>query len=205
MGTQASPTTGAGSPSDAANVVLFQVAGKSFAIDLTQVERIIDYREPTKTPRRPPHVDGVLEDQGRYVPVVNLRKRLGVSDVGPAHPAVLLIADAGPDPLVGLVVDQVLRILSLPARGSGPATQGVWYPSRIHSGGGQRRWSPSRVARCHEAADDSRRHHAARVGRDETASRVPPQRRSYGLGWTGVVPCPRRSRWARESSLRMTA
>ena len=116
MGTQANHATGAGSSTDA-NVILFQVAGKSFAVDLTQVERIIDYREPTKTPRRPPHVDGVLEHQGRYVPVVNLRKRLGVSDMGPAHPAVLLIAGAGPDPVVGLVVDQVLRVLSLPADG----------------------------------------------------------------------------------------
>ncbi len=108
---------GAGGSGAAEQVVLFQLAGKSFAVDLGQVEQIIEYREPTKTPRRPPHVDGVIEHRGRYLALLNLRKRLGVAEPGPAHPAVLLISGAGPDPRVGLVVDQVLRVLSLPSEG----------------------------------------------------------------------------------------
>lgn len=105
-------------PADQAlQAILFQVAGKSFAVALDQVEQIIDYREPTRTPRRPPHVEGVVEHRGRYIAVVNLRKRLGVVEPGPAHPAILLITGTGPDPVVGLVVDQVLRVLSLPPEG----------------------------------------------------------------------------------------
>jgi purine-binding chemotaxis protein CheW len=117
MAPQAQRDRGVGGSSGAAQVVLFQLAGKSFAVELGQVEQIIDYREPTKTPRRPPHVEGVIEHRGRYLAVLNLRKRLGVAEPGPAHPAVLLITGAGPDPRVGLVVDQVLRVLSLPSDG----------------------------------------------------------------------------------------
>ncbi len=117
MAPEAQRERGVGGSSGAVQVVLFQLAGKSFAVDLGQVEQIIEYREPTKTPRRPPHVEGVIEHRGRYLALLNLRKRLGVTEPGPAHPAVLLIAGAGPDPRVGLVVDQVLRVLSLPTEG----------------------------------------------------------------------------------------
>src|SRR5512139_1258897 len=113
MAPQAQRERGVGGPSVAAQVVLFQLAGKSFAVELGQVEQIIDYREPTKTPRRPPHVEGVIEHRGRYLALVNLRKRLGVVDPGPTHPALLLITGAGPDPFLGLMVDQVLRVLAL--------------------------------------------------------------------------------------------
>jgi purine-binding chemotaxis protein CheW len=94
-------------------VILFQVAGKSFAVDLARVEQIIEYREPTRTPRRPPHVEGVVEHRGRYIALVNLRKRFGLTDDGPAHPAILLLSGVGPDALVGMIVDQVMRVLSL--------------------------------------------------------------------------------------------
>ena len=117
MAPQTQRDGGVGGSSGSTQVVLFQLAGKSFAVGLGEVEQIIDYREPTKTPRRPPHVEGVIEHRGRYFALVNLRKRFGVAEPGPAHPAVLLITGAGPDSHVGLVVDQVLRVLSLPADG----------------------------------------------------------------------------------------
>lgn len=117
MVTQGRGTTDSVGSSKAAQVVLFQLAGRAFAVDLNQVEHIVEYREPTKTPRRPPHVEGVVEHRGRYLAVVNLRKRFGVEAPGPAHPAVLLVTGAGPDPVVGIVVDQVLRVLSLPSDG----------------------------------------------------------------------------------------
>ena len=117
MAPQTQRDGGVGGSSGSTQVVLFQLAGKSFAVALGDVEQIIDYREPTRTPRRPPHVEGVIEHRGRYFALVNLRKRFGVAEPGPAHPAVLLITGAGPDPRVGLVVDQVFRVLSLPADG----------------------------------------------------------------------------------------
>jgi purine-binding chemotaxis protein CheW len=117
MVTQGHRTEGSDGPGKTAQVVLFQVAGRSFAIDLRQVEQIVEYREPTRTPRRPPYVEGVIEHRGRFLAVVNLRMRLGVATPGPTNPAVLLVTGAGPDPVVGIVVDQVLRVLSLPSEG----------------------------------------------------------------------------------------
>jgi purine-binding chemotaxis protein CheW len=117
MATQETRNTEAGTQGGATQVVLFQLAGKSFAVELGQVEQIIDYRAPAKTPRRPVCVEGVAEYRGRYLAIVDLRKRFGVTEEKPAHPAVLVLRGVGPDPVVGLVVDQVLRVLPLPPDG----------------------------------------------------------------------------------------
>lgn len=97
------------------SVLMFHVAGKQFAVDLARVQHILDYQPPTPTPRRPPHIEGVIEHQGRYLAVASLRRRLGIEEPGSARPAILLLTGIGADNLVGLMVDQVLRVLSLPS------------------------------------------------------------------------------------------
>jgi len=99
---------------DQSMVLTFQVAGKHFAVDLDRVERILGYQPPTRTPRRPPFIEGVMEHRGRFFPVVSLRKRFGVAEAGGGHPAILILTGVGQDPGVGLAVDQVLRVLSVP-------------------------------------------------------------------------------------------
>ncbi len=97
------------------SVLMFVVAGKQFAVELGRVQHILDYQTPARTPRRPLYVEGVIHHKGRYVPLVSLRKRLGVAGVDPENPAILLLAGIGQDPVVGLMVDRVVRVLSLPA------------------------------------------------------------------------------------------
>ncbi len=100
-----------------ASVLIFLVAGRQFAVEVGGVEQILEYRPPHPTPRRPPYVEGILEHRGRYVPVLNLRQRLGVAEAGPSHSAIVLLRGIGSEPLVGLVVDQVDRILPVPPDG----------------------------------------------------------------------------------------
>lgn len=99
---------------DEATLLMFLVASKQFAVDLARVHHILGTRPITRTPRRPPSVEGIIEHKGRYLPVASLRKRLGVEGPGPADFAIVLLMDIGEDPVVGLMVDQVLQVLSLP-------------------------------------------------------------------------------------------
>ncbi len=98
-------------------VLTFQVAGHSFALDLLRVEHVMDFREPTPTPRRLPFIEGVVEYRGRFVAVASLRRRLGVAAEGQPHPPIVLLTGIGQDPTVGLMVDQVLQVVSLPPDG----------------------------------------------------------------------------------------
>jgi purine-binding chemotaxis protein CheW len=97
-----------------ASVLMFLLAGRQFAVDLTRVQHILEYQAPTRTPRRPPFVEGIMQHKGRFLPVVSLRKRLGVEGPAPLHPAILLLAGIAGDSVVGVMVDQVLHVLSLP-------------------------------------------------------------------------------------------
>ena len=105
-------------PSDVAqgeaSVLMFLLDGRQFAVDLNRVQHVLDYQAPTRTPRRPPFVEGIMQHKGRFLPVVSLRKRLGVEGPAPWHPAILLLSGIARDSVVGLIVDQVLRVLSLP-------------------------------------------------------------------------------------------
>jgi purine-binding chemotaxis protein CheW len=89
------------------------VAGKWFAVDLLRVEQVMDHCEPTPTPQRLPFIEGVVEYRGRVLAVASLRKRLGLPGAGPPHPPVVLLTGIGQDPCLGLVVDQVMRVVSV--------------------------------------------------------------------------------------------
>jgi len=102
-----------GTPETGEPVLMFQLAGRHFALDLLRVEQVLDYRRPTQTPRRPPNIEGVIEHRGRFFAVAALRKRLGIPDPGPERSPIVVLTGIGPDPVLGLLVDQVLRVLTL--------------------------------------------------------------------------------------------
>ncbi len=94
-------------------LLLFEVAGKAFAVDLALIDRVIEATAAVRTPRRPPFVDGVIEDRGRYLAVFNLRRRFGLPEPARSHAAVMLLRGLDLDPLIGLLVDRVLQVVTV--------------------------------------------------------------------------------------------
>ncbi len=95
-------------------LVTFRLGDDHFAADIHDVERVLRYQEPTVVPNVPDWVDGVIEYQGRVVPVINLRRRFGREGV-PAVSGTRIIILSTPDGWVGAVVDAVLEVASVPA------------------------------------------------------------------------------------------
>ncbi len=98
-------------------ILIFILAGRQFAVEIGGVEQILEYQPPIPTPRRPSYVEGILEHRGHYVPVMSLGKRLGVAEAASLLSAIVLLRGIGSDPLVGLIVDQVVRILPVSLEG----------------------------------------------------------------------------------------
>jgi purine-binding chemotaxis protein CheW len=98
---------------DDVQLVTFKVAGQDFAFNIFQVERILRYEAPAPLPRAPDFLEGVLRYQGAAVPVVDLRKRLGVAAPHREETrTVILEWDRG---RIGVVVDAVTEVLQLTA------------------------------------------------------------------------------------------
>jgi purine-binding chemotaxis protein CheW len=86
--------------------VVFTVEVQRFALHLEAVKRIVRMVEITPLPHSPGIVAGVIDAAGTIMPVINLRKHLGLSEreVRPADR--LIIADTG-SRTVALAVDAV--------------------------------------------------------------------------------------------------
>jgi purine-binding chemotaxis protein CheW len=59
-------------------LVSFKIGNEEFGVDILQVQEINRLVEVTRVPNAPDFVEGVMNLRGRIVPVVNLRKRLGL-------------------------------------------------------------------------------------------------------------------------------
>lgn len=98
---------------DDVQLVTFKVAGQDFAFNIFQVERILRYEAPAPLPKAPDFLEGVLRYQGVAVPLVDLRKRLGVAaPLREETRTVILEWEGGK---LGVVVDAVTEVLQVGA------------------------------------------------------------------------------------------
>lgn len=98
---------------DDVQLVTFKVAGQDFAFNIFQVERILRYEAPAALPKAPDFLEGVLRYQGIAVPLVDLRKRLGVAaPLREETRTVILEWEGGK---LGAVVDAVTEVLQVAA------------------------------------------------------------------------------------------
>ena len=52
-------------------LVTFRLGDDHFAADIFSVERVLRYTTPTSVPDMPEYIEGVIDYQGRVVPIVN--------------------------------------------------------------------------------------------------------------------------------------
>jgi purine-binding chemotaxis protein CheW len=104
----ASPTGGAGGAG--VQLCTFMVAGEDFAVDIMRVSEIIPPTPLTPVPEAPGFVAGVLRLRGEVVPVVDLRRRLGLPAGAPTRRARYVVVKVA-GRLLGLMVDEVCEVV----------------------------------------------------------------------------------------------
>ena len=99
---------------DDIQVVIFQGGTQEFALEISQVDRILRYQKPSSVPSAPDFLEGVLPYGGGVVPVVDLRKRLGVEARQEEDTRVMIVTMDGQR--VGMIVDGVREVLRVDSR-----------------------------------------------------------------------------------------
>jgi len=90
-------------------IVTFRLGDELFAADIFSVERVLRYTPPTPVPNVPAWIDGVIDYQGRVVPVIDLRKRFDLPEAPvPADGRILVLTVDGE--WVAVTVDAVLDV-----------------------------------------------------------------------------------------------
>ena len=95
-------------------LVLLTVDGQTYALHLEAVDRILRMAEVTPLPGAPDAVEGVINIQGEVVPVVSIRRRLGLAHRGIAVSDSLVVARARSRRLA-IIAESVLGVVERPA------------------------------------------------------------------------------------------
>ena len=113
----------------------FTVADLFLALPVDQVAEVAPVPPITRIPRPARHIEGLAILRSRPIPVVDLRKRLGlVNPVTGDHTRMIVALPGAQGELVGLIVDSVGEILSV-GEGEGPApVSAPWVAERLLAG-----------------------------------------------------------------------
>ena len=89
---------------------VFNISGEEFGIELGRIAEIVKFQKSTPLPKVPAFISGVINIRGDVIPLVDLRKRLGVE---PSHIQGRIIITKIYEEKIGLLVDAVKEIVSI--------------------------------------------------------------------------------------------
>jgi purine-binding chemotaxis protein CheW len=94
---------------EADKLVTFRLGDDLFAADIYSVERVLRYAPPTSVPDMPAYIEGVMDYQGRVVPLVNLRLRFELPAAAAVSETRTLVLNVAGE-WIGIVVDAVTEV-----------------------------------------------------------------------------------------------
>ena len=106
------------------HLATFFLSREEYGVDVRLVQEIIRVSEITPVPRAPESIKGVINLRGRIIPVVDLKKKLGLGDADLGRRARIVVVKLR-DRLVGLLVDAASQVLKVPVSSIDPAPDAV--------------------------------------------------------------------------------
>ena len=95
------------------HLATFFLSGEEYGVDVRLVQEIIRVSEITQVPRAPGFIKGVINLRGRIIPVIDLKRKLGLGEVSEARQSRIVVVKVK-DRLVGLLVDGASQVLKVP-------------------------------------------------------------------------------------------
>ena len=108
----------------------FSMAEETYALDIKQVEGIINLSPITRVPKAPSQIEGVINLRGEIIPVINLRRRLKLleREKRPKDQIIILTLEKEKIKVkVGFLVDSVYEVIKL-------STSAIEPPSHVSEG-----------------------------------------------------------------------
>ena len=94
--------------------VTFELAGQNYGVDVGEAVEVIRMVAMADPPEAPPFVIGVINIRGQVVPVIDMRRRLGLASADFKLTTPILVANIR-NWTIGLIVDKVTEVLILPS------------------------------------------------------------------------------------------
>lgn len=101
---------------DAKQYLTFRLAEEVFALDISKVREVLDYRKVTKVPRTPEFMRGVINLRGNVVPVIDMRLKNGMTATQETVRTCIIIVEVtigGDTTVLGALADSVQEVIDL--------------------------------------------------------------------------------------------
>lgn len=86
--------------------ILFRVGLETYAVEVSETQEVLRYREPKKIPHAPEHVLGVINLRGQIIPIIGIREKFSLPKIDVTEET-RIIATVTDGKIVGLVCDSV--------------------------------------------------------------------------------------------------
>ena len=95
-------------------IVGFQLANEEYGLDIMKVQEIILIGAITQVPQVPEFVRGLINLRGHVIPIVDLRRRFGLSDAEQSEEQRIIVVNVR-NKTIGIVVDAVNQVTRVTA------------------------------------------------------------------------------------------
>jgi len=106
------------------HLATFYLDREEYGVDVRQVQEIRRVTEITSVPRAPEFIRGVINLRGRILPVLDLRRKLGLGEVAESRAARIVVVRVR-ERTLGLLVDGASQVLKVPLSRIEPAPEEV--------------------------------------------------------------------------------
>lgn len=93
-------------------VVGFRIGNETYGVRIGSVREIVRVPEITSVPSAPETVEGVINLRGKIIPVMDLRKRFGHSEIKADKKNRILVVELD-NKLIGLIVNSASEVLKI--------------------------------------------------------------------------------------------
>lgn len=90
-------------------ILIFSINGEYYATNIMEVERILGYEKSTKIPDSPQFVEGVINYEGKILPVITLSKRFNLPSTEIQEESKIIVAKQNHSK-IGIIVDFVSEV-----------------------------------------------------------------------------------------------
>lgn len=93
-------------------LVSFEVGEEEYAVPILSVQEINRMMQITRVPQSPPFVEGVINLRGKIIPVIDLRKRFGLTELENSDDVRIIVVEVS-NRVIGFTVDRVNEVLRI--------------------------------------------------------------------------------------------
>lgn len=96
-----------------AKFVVFRIGKEEYAVPISQVKEIINYRSPTTIPLDIESIVGVINLRGKVIPIIDLGKEIGIESENKPIKEEKIIIIEDTDGAFGVIVDEVKEVIKI--------------------------------------------------------------------------------------------